>query len=204
MDITLNLINQSDGVSAPVVIFMRNGAAADQNADLVAWQVINNFGPGDQHPLVFAATPQVCATDASGNVTPLLTAQDSQTLEMMTSATGVKLSASGAFGIPDGFRVSNGLPAGAIDVSVFNSGKLCAIAKSLAPQQTAPFIFRPILWIGAASGITEGQVLSAADLRDLLTELSLLGVASADIVMSVQSGSTNQQVTFELENIVVI
>lgn len=204
MDITLNLINQSDSISAPIVIFMRNAAAADQNADLIAWQVVNNFGAGDQYPFVFAATPQVSATGPSGDATPLVAAGDGQTLEMTTGATGDLLMVSGAFGIPDGFRVTNGLPTGTIDVSVFNSGKLCAIAKSLVPEQTAPFTFRPTLWIGTVSGIAEGQVLSAADLLHLLSEISLLGVASADIVMSVQSGTTDRQVTFELENIVMV
>jgi hypothetical protein len=60
------------------------------------------------------------------------------------------------------------------------------------------------LFIGVVSQVEEGEVMNSAILSDINTELSLLGIQSADIVMT--GGGAGPQATpfeFTLENVVM-
>jgi hypothetical protein len=67
----------------------------------------------------------------------------------------------------------------------------------------AAFQFQPTIWIGAVSQVTQGQVMNSAIVDQVNTELSLLGLASADIVMTGGGpGKSSQPFSFSLQNVV--
>jgi hypothetical protein len=75
---------------------------------------------------------------------------------------------------------------------------------SVAPQQEAVYEFQPTIWIGVASEVEEGATMASAIVTSTNTELSLLGIASADIVMT--GGGPGQEATalqFNLDNVVM-
>jgi hypothetical protein len=100
-------------------------------------------------------------------------------------------------------QVSNQLPAGSIDANIYKNGALLTAKTAVLPQQHAIFEFKPTIWIGVVEGVNEGDVLNSAILSQINTELSLTGVASADIVMTGGGpGPNSTPFTFTLENIV--
>jgi len=202
MDIRLNFINDSnDQNNSEVVIFQKN-AATDYDELAVAWTVIKNCGQGDHHPFVYPMTMQVGASDSYGNYTPLLSAQSGQLFQMTLTPSGDRLVDAGAGTSPQEVQVLNALPKGAINAGIYRAGKLAAIKTSIAPQQKAVFEFKPTIWIGVVSQVDEGQVLNAAIISNINTEISLLGLASADIVMTGGGpGSGSKPFVFNLENV---
>ncbi len=64
---------------------------------------------------------------------------------------------------------------------------------------------RTTIWIGAVSQVDEGQVMNSAILSDINTEISLLGIVSADIVTTGGgAGPTSTPFVFTLENVSMI
>ena len=226
MDINLNFINQSnDGGNSNVVIFqknvatefnelsdgpsMSNGAIFQKRAapglgeQAVAWQVIRNCARGDNHPFVFPTSIYVAAGDSYGNFTPQLAAQSGQLFEMVRTSSGDQLKLAGSATNPSEVHVRNAMPQGAVDANIYRGGLLLATKTALAPQQKAAFQFKPTIWIGVVSQIAEGQVVNSAILTQVNTEVSLLGVASADIVMTGGGpGPSSTPFRFSLANVV--
>ncbi len=100
-------------------------------------------------------------------------------------------------------HLRNDLNAGAISTSIYRNGKMLAVKIGVTPGQKAVFRFKPSVWIGAVSEVEEGQIMNSAIVKQVNTEIGLLGIASADIVMSGGgSGSTATPYSFSLENIV--
>lgn len=202
MDIQLNLINNSnDANNSQIVIFQKN-VAANFSELAVAWRVVQNLGQGDNHPFTFPMAMAVSASDSYGNYTPKLPAQNGQLFSMSLTASGDQLVASGSGTSSSEVQVLNSLPKGAINASIYKDGKILATKTSVAPQQKAVFQFKPTIWIGVVSQIVQGQVMNSAIISSVNTELSLLGMASADIVMT--GGGPGQDSTafqFTLENV---
>ena len=184
MDIKLNFVNDSnDTNNSEVVIFAKN-VATDVDETAVAWLVIRNCGQGDHHPFVYPMATQVGANDSWGNYTPLLNATDGQQFSMVLESSGDVLRPTGPAANPTEIEVVNALPKGAIGAGIYKSGKLYALKTAIAPEQKAVFAFKPTIWIGVASQLVEGEVMNSAIISNVNTEISLLGVASADIVMT--------------------
>ena len=204
MDIQLNFINRSnDANDTQVVIFQRNVASNFDEA-VVAWRVIQHCGVGDNHPFVFAMEFQISCEDAWGNYTPKLDARNGQLFAVALTGSGDTLNVAGPASSPAEIQLRNDLSSGAVSACLYNAGKLLAIKTSLAPQQKAAFAFRPTLWIGVASEAFEGQVLDSGLVSEVNTELSLLGIASADIVMTGGGpGPTAGPFEFSLANVVM-
>lgn len=204
MDIRLNFINNSnDTNNSQIVIFQKN-VATDFDELAVAWQVIQNCGQGDNHPFVYPLTSTVGASDSYGNYTPQLPAQNGQLFHVALSASGDTLSYAGPATSNREIHIRNDLQKGAINAAIYKSGKLLAIKTSIAPGQKAVFDFRPTIWIGVASQMVEGAVMNSAIISQVNTELSLLGIASADIVMTGGGpGASSQPFMFTLQNVVM-
>jgi len=204
VDIQLNFINNSnDANNSEIVVFQKNVATTfDELA--VAWQVIKYCGQGDNHPFSFPMTMTVGASDSWGNYTPQLEANNGQLFSMTLTPSGDKLGLAGSGTSSSEVQVLNALPKGAINASIYKGGKLLASKTSVAPQQKAVFQFKPTIWIGVASQIVQGQVMNSAIISNINTELSLLGIASADIVMTGGGpGPNSTPFQFNLENIVM-
>lgn len=204
MDIALNFINNSnDANNSEVVIFQKN-VATDFDELAVAWLVIKNCGQGDNHPFTVPMALQVGASDSYGNYTPQLDAQNGQLFSMVLTPSGDHLVYAGSGTSSKEVQVLNSLAEGTINASTYKAAKLLAVKASIAPQQKAAFEFKPTIWIGVASQVVQGQVMNSATLSSINTELSLLGIASADIVMTGGGpGANSTPFAFNLENIVM-
>lgn len=204
MGVQLNFINNSnDTNNSQVVIFQKN-VATNFDELAVAWQVIKYCGQGDNHPFSFPMAMQVGASDSYGNYTPQLAANNGQLFQMALTGSGDRLVAAGSGTSSREVQVLNALPKGAINVGCYKDGKLLASKTAIAPQQKAVFEFKPTIWIGVASQIEQGQVMNSAILSNINTEISLLGIASADIVMTGGGpGANSTPFAFNLENIVM-
>jgi hypothetical protein len=206
MDIQLNFINRSnDKNNSQIVIFQKN-VNTDFGELAVAWQVIENCGQGDNHPFVFPMTMSVGALDSHGNYTQQKQADNGQLFTMQNTLSGNQLNVADIDTNPSmtEVHVLNGLEKGAITTSIYKAGKLLATKTSVVPQQKAVFQFKPTIWIGVASQIVEGDVMNSAIISNINTELPLLGIASANIVMTGGGpGASSTPFRFALDNIVM-
>lgn len=203
MDIKLNFINQSNAVNnSSVVIFGKNVASDYEPA--VAWKVIEKCGRSDNHPFVYPQTWQISASDGSGSLMPRLDAKRGECFEMVEDASGKSLQrarepASWAKCI----EVKNALQKGSCEGLIYKDGRLYGQTTLVAPGQRAVFEFKPTIWIGAASQVREGESMNWAILSEIDTEITLLGIASADIVMTDGAGPKGGPLKFTLQNIVM-
>lgn len=203
-DVKLNFVNHSNDMNnSDVVIFSRN-VSTDFDEIAIAWTVIRNCGQGWSHPFVYPMTSQLGCSDAWGNHSPSLTACPGQRFAMTLDASGAQLKLQGAANAPAEIELLNALPQGAVNAGIYKDGRLFALQSGIVPQQKAVFEFKPTIWIGVVSQVVEGQVMNSAILSDINTEISLLGIASADIVMTGGgAGPTAQPFQFTLANIVM-
>lgn len=204
--IKLNFINKSnDSNNSRVVIFQKN-VATDFDEIAVAWTVIQNCGLNEHHPFTYSEEVTVDASDAWGNFSPQLPAPSGTAVEMIKNASGDALVQSAKPAVNHAeIEIRNQLMQGAINGNVYRDGRLCAVKTGIAPGQKAVFQFKPTIWIGVASEIEEGDIMNAAIISAVNTELSLLGIASADIVMT--GGGPGPSATpfqFSLENVVMV
>jgi len=201
MSIQLNFINRSnDTNNSQVVIFQKN---ASDNVDEVpvAWKVIENCGPSDNHAFTFPASLEIAAIDSWGNSTPRRDAQHGQQYQLTGS--GGSLLVDGPAPSGKEVHLRNDLTMGAIAAGVYKDSRLLALKNNVAPGQKAVFEFKPTIWIGVASEAIQGAPLNSAILSDVNTELSLQDIVSADIVMYGGGlGRNSTAFQFTLENIV--
>ncbi len=195
----LNFINASDSLNNDnVVIFQKNNVGMESSS--VAWRVLENVGAGDNHPFEFSLNNEVAASDSYGNFTPLLSAFPGQLFAMILGVAGDELVYQGAATSTQEIQVINNLTEGAIDANIFKDGLLLAVVTGMPPAQKAVFGFKPTLWIGNLNQVVQGQVMDSTITSTINTQLSLLGIARADIVMT--GGASGQPFQFNMENIV--
>lgn len=201
--IKLNFINQSnDALNSQVVVFQKNSVSS-YNANIIAWKVITNCARGSSHPFEYPAAFSVGVRDSWGNFTPKLKAKPGDVFRVIQTPSGVQLVPNGNVGTVTETDVQNDLAKGAIDAWVYKGGSKLAGLLNVVPGQMATFAFKPTIWIGVVSQITEGQVINEAILSQINTEISLAGIASADIVMTGGGvGKTAQPFMFSLTNVV--
>lgn len=202
-EVRLNFINHSnDANNSQVVIFSKNAQGLDELA--VAWQVIRNCGQGWNHPFVYPAAVSVGVSDSDGNFSPTLMAEQGQRFAVERDASGDRLTLTGAASSPAEIQIVNNLNQGAVNALVFRAGKPYAIKSSVAPGQMAAFQFRPTIWIGVVSQVEEGDVINTAVMSQINTEISLFGLASADIVMTGGGpGRNSTPFMFTLQNAIM-
>ncbi len=202
MDIKLNFINNSnDQSNSNYVVFSKN-AATNFPELAVAWLVIKNCGQGDNHPFTFPMEQQVGVSDSYGNYTPRQNAENGQKFVVALNTSGTHLSFMGPASSNTEIQVVNGLVKGAVNAGIYKDGKLFAVKNGIAPAQMAVFSFKPTIWIGAVSQLDQGEVMNSAILSYINTEISLMGIASADIVVTGGgAGPDSRPFMFNLENI---
>lgn len=184
-DIKLNFVNNSnDKNNSKIVIFQKN---ADTSYDelAVAWLVIENCGSGWNHPFVYEMNLSAAALDSWNNYSPIVQVENGIEYAVKRDASGDVLQPTGdrAAAVNE-IDILNKLPVGSIDVGCYRSGKLLALKTGIAPEQKAIFQFKPKIWIGVASQVVEGTVMNSAVLSQMYTELDLMSLKSADIVMT--------------------
>lgn len=205
MDIQLNFINRSNDASDLRIVIIQKNVATGFDTLTVAWEVIRHCGQGDNYPFTFPMEMYVGVSSTYGHYTPLLPAEHGQLFACVFGPRGdeVELSCVGPATSPREVQVQNRRSKGAINASIYRSGRLLATKTSIAPQQTVRFEFNPTIWIGVVSQVELGEVLNSARLSEINTELSLEGITSADIVLTGGGpGSASTPFRFSLENVV--
>jgi hypothetical protein len=222
MEIQLNLINQSKSESVDVVIFQKNVATKGAEQLAVAWRVISNSRPGDAHSFAFPLALELGVSDGFDDLTLRIAANAGQLFHIHEGSSGHELAYAGSATSKANIQFRNDLPREAVNVNVYRAGLLLATKTGVAPKKKASFQFKPQIWIGVVSEVVQGQVMdsailsqeniafslpdaTAADGRPQRTSfLSLLGLASADIVMTGGgAGPGSQPYVFNLKNMVM-
>ena len=204
MEIKLNFINESnDQNNSEVVFFQKNvGTSIDELA--IAWTVIKNCATGWHHPFVYPLENHISAKDSWGNeLCSPMAIQNGQLFHVYKDPSGDQLAYVGPAASGKDVELRNDLTKGAITAEIYKAGKLLAVKSGVSPAEKAVFQFKPTLWVGVVSQIEEGQLMNSAIISDINTEISLLGIKSADIVMT--GGGIGPKATpfvFELTNIV--
>ncbi len=202
MNIRLKVINRSDsGNQAEIVLFQRDVLARLDELPL-AWKVIRNCGRDCYHPIDYPTEFEVAISDCHGNYSPRMQVANGQALSVTPTPTGRRLGTGRRPSLSSEFEVANELLRGSVDVNIYKAGLLMARKTAVAPGQKAVFRFQPTLWIGVASQVVQSTAVSSAVIQGLNTELSLLGIISADIVMTGGgSGPDAAPYVFTLENL---
>ena len=202
--IKLNFINNSNGINnSDIVIFQKNEATGSTELP-TAWLVIKKFDLGDRYAFTYSHDLSISSSDSWGNYSPLLPAPNGSAYDVNQTTSGSELKRSQLpASSSNEIEIRNQLTQGSINVSVYRDGRLCAAKSGISPGQKAIFRFKPTIWIGVTSQIDQGQIMNSAIIASINTELSLLGIASADIVMTGGgAGSTATPFKFSLENVV--
>lgn len=188
--------------NSSIVIFQKN-VAEDFNKSAVAWKVINNCGTDDNHQFDYPMNFEVSVSDSYNNFTPKIAAVNGQVFNVNNNKAGDVLQVSSVLASNSNeVEIRNNLTSGAINANCYKEGKLIATKTGLTPGQKALFEFLPKIYIGTASKIDEGDVLNAAIISQITTEINLFGVTSADIIMTGGgSGKNATPFTFSLDNV---
>lgn len=202
-DIELRLINNSIDVNTPTVVIFQKNIADPTGDTIVAWKVIENCATGWSHPFKFSLDLEVGAGDSWGNYTQAIPAYDGQAFEMVDTDAGHELVLSNNTAVnATEIEIWNKLEQGSLDAVVFRNSRVLARKAGISPGEKAVFEFYPKIWIGIVSQIEEGEVMNSTIVSSITTELSLLGVQSADIVMNGGGyGPEAAPITFHLENV---
>lgn len=203
-EIKLNFIDNSNDCSNSDVIFYQKNVSTDYDSLSVAWKVIRNCGVGCNHPFTYPMTMEVSASDSWGNFLPKLTATNGNLYHVYEAPSGNELARKGPGTSTKEVQVQNDLGRGAISACIYKAGRLLAVKTAIAPAQKAVFQFKPTIFAGVASQIEEGEVMDSAVMTSVNTELSLLGLAKADVVLSGGGGGPDAPpFQFKLENVVM-
>lgn len=204
MDVRLNFINHADDPNhSQLLIFGRNPETSlDEIA--AAWTVIADFRPSMTYAVLYPADTGISVQDGFGNFTPMLPAAPGQHFRVAESEDGLIVEQAVAAGPPDQITLANQLRQGAVHVGLYKDKRLYLAERNLLPEQTAAFRLRPTIWVGVASQSPLDAGSNSAILSSVATEISLLGVASADIVMTGGgTGANAGPLAFTLENVVM-
>lgn len=185
MNTEITFINQSnDSGNHSIVIFQKN-IATNFEEIAVAWRLLESVGRNWKHKFVVPADFYVGASDSWGNVSDLQLAANGQKWNVVRSASGdvLALDPTPASSM-NAIEIKNSLSVGSIDAQIYKDGKLLAIKTGVSPQQKGVFEFKPTIWVGAVSNIEEGEIMNSAILSDINTEISLLGISKANLIMT--------------------
>ncbi len=196
MVISLRFINQSQATDNPIIAI--TCAEASAGVPVVAWHIIRNIGPGSNYPFTYSSELGVVASDDNGNYTAQLSAQLGTAFSVRSTASGNQLVYDGTTLHPDAISVKNLLPSGRITAFLYRDQNVCAKSGPLRPNTRVNFSFAPLLYIGRAASVTEGDISTSAVFAVEPVRISLNGVTNADIVMK---GGGESPLLFSVENI---
>lgn len=185
MEIRLNLIDQADdGEPFDVVIAQRN-LAAGREAPLIAWRVISRLCRGTRTPIDFPSTLTLITVDEYGNHTGKAMVKPGEHYTVDQRPAGHTLTRSGDAENPREIRLRSVLTRCTIDAELYRGDNRVAITTGIKPMSSAVFEFAPSIWLGvAAPGVMEGEAPPPTAIQWVTSEISLEGIAGADIELS--------------------
>lgn len=199
--INLRVINNSNSNDLGILIFQKNdGSSFDETA--TAWIFTENLNPSETFSFTFGSELRISATDQFGNTLPSLEAIHGNQYTVIDSGSGTEIVTGFSSSMRD-IEFRNQLN-GNVTANIYRSNKLLA-SKTVSSGQSAVFQFRPTIWIGVGAGLTEGQELDSTVLSSINTQISLLGLDSADIIVTGGgAGPSAMPFSFSLANIVFL
>jgi len=201
MTTQLNFINQSNGNTVNVVIFQKN-LSTKLEQEVVAWRVIGGSRPDDSFRFSFPPEVEMAVGDSFGDMTPMLQVSPGQSFHVRESSSGKELAYLGLSTAKASIQFRNDLPGGSVNANIYRGGNLLATKTGIAPGQKTSFRFKPSIWIGVVSEIEEGDIMDSAIISQINTQLSLLGILYADIIMTGGGpGRTATPFKFTLANV---
>ena len=201
-DVRLVFINKTMSVTPQTVLIFQKNISPDLSTMIMAWKIIKDCPVDWSHSFIYPTQLYVSCGDLHGNRMPRFAVQTGQALAVCKIGLTQKIIPSGQAQSPYEFEVRNELPQGAIDIFIFRGPEMLCRKTSVSPGQKGVFAFEPTLWIGAVSQVEEGAPLSSAIISQTTTIIPLVGIKSADIVMT--GGGAGEATTpyrFSLENI---
>jgi hypothetical protein len=202
MLVKLKFVNRSRGVDIPDVLIFQKNVATDLEEAAVAWKVIRNCGPNTHHPFVFSTDLEIGIGDEYGNFSPRIKAGKGRVYAVSATVSGRRFAYKSPGNNNSDICIRNDLPRGAINANVYLDDKILATKTAVAPGQKALFQFKPTIWVGVRRQLVQGDVIDSAIVNAVNTEISLLGIASATIVMTGGGpGVEANPYTFTLEDV---
>ena len=198
MEIELTLINRSnDADESHIVIFQKN-TAPGATSQVVAWRVIHGLQKEYPYTVMFPDSLQIAAEDSYGNTTGQTDVEAGQEALAILGSSGLELAIqAGTNG--SAIVLQNALASGAIDGIIYRDFMPIAKQAGISPQQHSVFEFKPTIWIGVMGQVEEGDIMTEAILNDINTQISLLGITRANVIMS---GGGVEPFRFALEAVV--
>lgn len=197
MDIRFSFINRSRDKRRLPVFLWQVDAAGQAGAGAVIWKVIRNCAYEWRHPFVYSRQLEAGLADCYGNYSPRLPASAGDVFAALPTHAGRVFRRYGSRA--SGIAIKNRLAMGSVHACLFNDGRMLACHSNLVPGQTANFRLPAALRVGAAPNVLQGHFLDAEALTSASCDIPLLGLVSADIVMT---GGGADPLSFHVENIV--
>jgi hypothetical protein len=194
--IKFRVINNSANDNLNVLIFQKNQAESfDGNA--IAWTVINNLDINRHETITYGNALKMGYKKINTLSQTIVCTPGQQIIANEDFTVGLNGSASHVNEIE---IISNVFTLAAITGRLYRTDRLLMQTPLLDNGVIGYFGVRPTLWIGVIDGINQGDVIGGDVLEIVNTEISLLGIAGADIVITGGSGETPY--SFSLANIV--
>ncbi|MCF6282672.1 MAG: hypothetical protein L3J28_10795 [Candidatus Polarisedimenticolaceae bacterium] len=183
MDAKLKFWNHSDARRPPNILIFQNDGGRDSSIRSTAWKVIKGCGRDCYHPITYTFDMEITVNDGDGNYSPHLNAEPGHSFSVTSLHRGRRLFQQGVAHRVSEIHLNNDLNRGALDCHIFRSGRAVTSKYSVAPGQQAVFTPSNKIWIGVTPTLPPGHRLNTDAIPLIKTELSLDGIASADIVM---------------------
>lgn len=185
MNIELTFIDKSYDANNSDIVFFQKNVATGFDELAVAWRVIKNCGRGWSHTFNYPMNFTIGVKDSWNNVSDRKAATNGDRWKAVLDNSGnVLVKDTIPAASTTDVEIMNTLNKGSIDAQIFKDGKLLACKTGISPEQKAVFQFKPTLWVGVVSQVEEGAVMNSAILSDINTELSLLGIRKANLIMT--------------------
>jgi len=193
--INLTFRNNSQDIKSNTVVMFHKNTDASPNQEAIAWKVIEHCPIDGFHPFLYPLTQQISLIDAWGNFSAMQDANNGDVFSVTAAqgSTGTILAKTHEIGDPNMITVRNDLAIGSIDIVIFKDKRQLAISTGVTPGAESVFKLKPSLFIGTCTDVMEGDVMNSHTVQSILTQISLLGLKSADISMS--GGGTGPQAT---------
>ena len=185
MDIEITFINNSNDMNNSNVVIFQKNVATNFESTTIAWTVIKNCGRNWSHKFLYPMQFDVAAADSYGNLSNKPVAVNGQKWSVARSNSGDVLQLDTApSSNSNEVEIQNDLRTGSIDAQIYKDGKLLATKTGVSPGEKAIFEFLPKIYVGVASQIEEGDTMNSAILTEMNQEFSLLGLSSANLIMT--------------------
>jgi len=187
--VKITYVNESANQDLPkIFLFLKNEIPTfDALRDGVAWRVIEDVGRGSSCQFNYPIETSVRASWNNGTCrTALLESSIGRRYCVTEDDTGIVITADGDAGNTRSIDVVNNIRvSGGVSADLYKDGKLMMRKNVVAYGQKATFVLHPKLYVGLASEIQEGELLSSAVLdSDHFHELDLEGLTEMKFALT--------------------